>query len=242
MRLTLLAVVLVLAGCSRETPPAIPVATAEPRKVPEPVNPDEPLALNDGRTFKEWKITSETSDSVYLRHSGGMSKVLKSALPEALQAEYPHDATLAQAEKEKDALAAEQKQLREARQRQQDAAARSAASRQATLNQANAREVRAADRTDINEMVRRAAKTRAHRFFEYEYQPMVTNRILSFDVAVDAEAPEPWAGVPGLYTVNGRGYVKFYHNSSGFERATKEFRVKVEVDGTNVKATSIDLR
>jgi hypothetical protein len=45
-----------------------------------------------------------------------------------------------------------------------------------------------------------------------------------------------------LYTVTGRGYVKFYTNSSGFERATKEFRVKVEVNGTSANATNIELR
>ncbi len=241
MKLLLLTLAVALGGCSRD--PAPPIVDTKPVVVvPEPIDPAAPLTLNDGQKFNEWKITSETSDSVYIRHSGGMSKVLKRALPEALQSNYPVNADLAKAEKEKEAIDSQRRQALQAKQLQQDAATKAASARQAAQAQVNAREIRAADRTDIKEIVRRAAKTRANRFFEYEYQPTTSNRILSFDVSIDADDPEPWTGVPGLFTVKGKGYVKFYTNSSGVEQATKDFRVKVEVDGTSVKSTSIDLR
>jgi len=229
---------MLLAACNKQ-----PAPPPEPTKPPvAAVDPSAPLKLGDGRTFTEWKVTGETSDSVYIRHSSGISKVLKSTLPEGLQVDYPVNEELAKAEKEKDAQVAKDRQSREEKQRQQAAAAKAAAARQAVQDRANSREVRAADRTDIAAMVKRTAKTRADRFFEYEYPAMSTNRIFSFDVAIDAEEPEPWTGVPGLYTVKGKGYVKFYRNSSGYEQATKEFVVKVEVNGTSAKATSIELR
>lgn len=239
MRPVLLAISVLLCSCAKQ--PAPPPPPPEPVKAPvAAVDPSAPLKLNDGRTFTDWKVTGETADSVYLRHSGGISKVPKSVLPEGLQVQYPVNEELAKAEKEKDALAIKQRQAREEQFRQQDAAARTAAMRQAQQSQTEP--IRVADNLGVKEAVRRAAKVRADRFFEYEYQPMVTNRILSFDVAIDTTDPEPWAGVPGLYTVNGRGYVKFYSGSSGFERATKEFRVKVEVNGSSANATSIELR
>lgn len=240
MRWVLIASLVFLAGCAKN--PA-PVPTPEPvKRTIAAVDPAAPLQLSDGRTFTNWKVTGETSDSVFLRHSGGISKVLKSVLPEGLQVQYPQNEALAKAERERDAAAAQQRQALQNQLRQQETAAKAAAARRAVQDQANAGAIASADRTNIKEIVRRAAKVRADRFFEYEYQPMVTNRIFSFDVAIDADDPEPWTGVPGLYTVNGKGYVKFYTNSSGLERATKEFRVKVEVNGTSAKATNIELR
>lgn len=237
MRLVFLsALLLLVVGCAKK-----PAPPSEPVKPPiAEVDPTAPLKLNDGRTLTDWKVTGETADSVTIRHSAGISKVPKTVLPEGLLVKYPLNEELAKAEKERDALAIKQRLAREEQYRQQDAA-KAAAARQALQNQVVAH-APSPDQANIRDIVRRAAKIRADRFFEYEYQPMVTNRIFSFDVAIDAGDPEPWTGVPGLYTVTGEGYVKFYTNSSGFERATKEFRVKVEVNGTSANATSIELR
>jgi hypothetical protein len=238
MRLVLIALLVLFVGCVKK-----PAPPPEPVKPPiAEVDPTAPLKLNDGRILTDWKVTGETADSVTLRHSAGISKVSKTVLPEGLLVKYPLNEALAKAEKEREAMAVKQRLAREEQYRQQDAA-KAAAKRQSLQNQVTA-QPSTSDRMNpaIKDSVRRAAQVRAERFFEYEYQPMVTNRILSFDVAIDTTDPEPWTGVSGLYTVTGRGYVKFYTNSSGFERATKEFRVKVEVNGTSANATNIELR
>ena len=199
-----------------------------------------PLTLKDGRVFAEWKITGETSDSVYIRHTKGMAKVLKRVLPEPLRAEYPIDATLAKEERAKEAKEAKEKQAREASARAREAANPPVA-RQAARAESET-ENRAARELNIKQRVFAAAKARANQYFEYEYEPTSTNRILSFDVSIDADEPEPWAGIPGRYTVKGKGYLKFYQRYSGFERATREFRVDVDVTDFAAKAVQFQLR
>jgi hypothetical protein len=93
------------------------------------------------------------------------------------------------------------------------------------------------DRALYNRLVG-AAKDRAIQYFRFEFEPSGTSRIYSLDVSVNADDPEPWAGIPGRYTVKGKGFFVYYGSRgySGFDRATKEFTAFIDVTqyGTKV--------
>jgi hypothetical protein len=202
-----------------------------------------PLKLTDGRVFEEWRITGESGAFVTVKFKGGLAQVSKKLLPEPQRSEYPIDPDQVKAEQAASAesrraaamRAAELRRERKIREEQTAITPAQQAQKQA--------EVQAKQQQEFatSQMVFDAAKKGAERFFRYEFEPSGTSRIYAISVSVAADEPEPWPGIPGRYTVKGKGYLDYYDSfyASGFRRATKEFTAFVDVNKYSAKVVEV---
>jgi len=203
--------------------------------------------LSDGRELLGWRIVDESPEYVTVRHKAGISKVSKKILPEPVRSAYPIDKEAAAAQRAADEAARKEREqkalgmrmLEEKARQEQRAQAAEAAPQPATVSAAAAE----ADQRAIYQRVFAAAKVRADRYFNFEFEPSGTSRIFSINVAVDADDPEPWPGIPGRYTVKGKGYLEYYSRvHTGFDHATKEWIAYVDVTPMSAKVVDFRLR
>lgn len=226
----------------------IPASQGAAQTPPPPPAPSV-LKLTDGRTFTDWRITDESPEYVTIRHKGGAAKVSKKVLPEPIRSEYPIDKEAAAAQrasdevarKEREAKLAGERHLQELARQEQKAHAAEAMTPGVAVNLAAGAE---AEQRALFIRLSDAAKKRASRFFNYEFEPSGSSRIFSVSVSIDSDDPEPWAGIPGRYTVKGKGYLEYYGSRgySGFDHATKDFTVILETTKFSVKAVDFRLR
>jgi hypothetical protein len=222
-----------------QSPPPAPASSA--------AGAPEALKLRDGRVLTNWRIVDESPEYVTIRHKGGISKISKKALPEPVRSAYPIDKEAAAAQRAADEAARRDREARvlgmrmleEKARQEQNARAAEAAPQAAAVNAAAAE----AEQRVLFQRAYDAAKVRADRYFNYEFEPSGTSRIYSINVAVDAEDPEPWPGIPGRYTVKGKGFLAYYSRShSGFDRATKEWIAYLDVTKFSAKVVDFRLR
>ena len=200
------------------------------------------LELTDGRVLHNWRITRESGAYVTVLFKGGIAQVPKWILPEPLRSKYPLDKQAIKAAQESAQAVAEADRVRTQRaaelRRQENLRNAVAVQESRSVDQAAA--PREAERHALYARIYEAARGRADKYFRYEYEPSSSSRIYTISVAVDADDPEPWAGIPGRYTVKGKGYLAYYNSRyTGFDRSTKEFTVFLEVTEFSVKAIEI---
>lgn len=226
----------------------IPASRAA-EQAPPPEVARQALKLTDGRTFNDWRIVDESPEYVTIRHKGGASKVSKKLLPEPVRSAYPIDKEAAAAQRAADETARKERETKIASERRLEEMARAEHRAHAAEGISQGIAVNPAAGTEAEQRalfvrLSAAAKARASRFFNYEFEPSGTSRIFSINVSIDSEDPEPWAGIPGRYTVNGKGYLQYYssHGYGTFDHATKEFTVVLETTKFSVKAVDFRLR
>ena len=200
-----------------------------------------PLQLRDGRKFDRWRIVGESSDSVTIRYKGGLAKVDKRQLPDALRAQYPYDEQGAKEERATSERLRRERELRQAEQRRRAERALEAERKKTDAAEAAEVVIDASTRKQITA----AVKAHAERFFRYEYQPATPGRIISITVDVSAEPPIPWTGWKNRYEVRGRGYLQFYNShyrSGGFDRSSRDYRAIIELVDGQIEINSFELR
>lgn len=249
--LSFFVVTALLGRAAEQTAPKTPPTSAPaPVATPAPAEAPEVLKLTDGRVLVGWRIVDESPEYVTVRHKAGISKVSKKILPEPVRSAYPIDKEAAAAQRAADEAARKEREqkalgmrmLEEKARQEQKAQSAEAAAANAAFN-SNPNAAAEAQQRAVFERVFDAAKVRAKRYFTYEFEPSGSSRIYSINVAVDADDPEPWPGIPGRYTVKGKGYLQYYSRSySGFDHATKEWIAYVDVTTMSAKVVDFRLR
>lgn len=109
----------------------------------------EPLVLADGRSFKQWKIVSETASTLTIRSERTLAKVFKTALIEPMRSAYPLDADKVADELDRDEsskMEAADRLARGKARAEEDALATRARSTERAKEENAATEMRAAER------------------------------------------------------------------------------------------------
>lgn len=134
------------------------------------------VTLTNGRSYKDVQIVSQTALYVTVRHSGGVSQIEKSFLPEPLRTQYPANASAAKAEAERerarrakaDAERERMRTIREASAAQQKQESEEAAA-PSSVNEESEKEP--ADKAKSR--IRESAEIAVEAYFRKEWRPGV---------------------------------------------------------------------
>jgi hypothetical protein len=196
------------------------------------------ITLTDGRLYKGAAFVSETPTHITVRYEGGIAKLDKAKLPEAMQARYPVDQAAAAREKaeeetRKAMIEADRRKLRAYEQAQAAKIAREQ-QKAATINNAQIRseEARAAS---VEDRARHAAQQGAENYFRTTWRPG-NNAVRVTDLVVTLENFAAKPGWPGHWTFDGEGYVEFYI-SQGRSFTSNRVRFIGELENGRCKIT-----
>jgi hypothetical protein len=196
------------------------------------------ITLTDGRLYKATALVSETSTHITVRHEGGIAKLEKAKLPEAMRTQYPVDQAAADREKadeetRKAKIEADRRKLREYEQSQ---AARIARERQKAAALNNAQVLSEQSRADSTEdRARESAQRGAENYFRTTWRPG-NNAVRVTDLVVTLENFAAKPGWPGHWTFDGEGYVEFYM-SQGRTFTSNRVRFIGELENGRCKIT-----
>jgi hypothetical protein len=180
------------------------------------------ITLTDGRIFKDAKITGQAPMHVTIRHAGGINKVAKATLPEALRAAYPVDEVAA----ERARVAFEEKRAAAAVEREAKAkltkAHRAADIAHREAEEANAKK----EGASALKLARERAERDAELYFRTQWKPG-NNEVYVNDCNLRINLMEPKTESAGEWKFSGEAWLGYY---LALSRGNKGSR-RVEFDG-----------
>lgn len=203
-------------------PPAPPRSLLPPKLWPK-------VTLSDGRVFEQVLVTGEDAATITFKHSGGLAKIDKRALPSELGDHYPYDPEAAQQEARQIAI-------------QREAAAK-AAQRPAVGKPVRPRPTVTPSFNEPNTTVSAGAITsavraRARRYFEREKR-IGSRQTLAFDLITDLSEPREVSGWAHRWEVSGEAGYRIYESIGWGSFSSRNSRFSAIVEAPPGKAPKV---